>query len=54
MNVVQELIKFLTQRFVQYLETPRDERRKRRQAKEPWTVRWFGMIPLSLRILIRR
>jgi len=53
-NVVQELIKFLTQRLVQYLETPREERRKRRHAKEPWAVRWFGMIPLSLRMLIRR
>lgn len=54
MNVLQELIKFLTQRFVQYLEMPREERRRRRQVKEPWTVRWFGMIPLSLRMLIRR
>lgn len=42
-----ELIKYITERFVSYMDTPK-EARKRKQSREPWTTRWFGMIPFSV------
>ncbi|GAB7386783.1 hypothetical protein BSNK01_06190 [Bacillaceae bacterium] len=43
---------FLTERLVTFLETPRKERGRR--VKEPWSTRWFGMIPFSLKMLLRK
>lgn len=43
-----ELVKYITERVVTYVETPRKVRRENRTAKEPWSSRWFGMIPFSL------
>lgn len=43
-----ELVKYITERVVDYVETPREVRRERSKPKEPWTRRWFGMIPFSL------
>lgn len=46
-----DYIKYLTQQFVAYMDTPRDMRKEQRQlqrsAREPWQVRWFGMLPLA-------
>ncbi|MBO2942616.1 YqzE family protein [Paenibacillus sp. F411] len=42
-----DLIKYITQRVVSYMGTPKEERR-RRMAKEPWSTRWFGMLPFSM------
>ncbi|WP_018750664.1 YqzE family protein [Paenibacillus sanguinis] len=43
-----ELVKYITERVVDYVETPREVRRERSKPREPWTQRWFGMIPFSL------
>ncbi|WP_059045744.1 YqzE family protein [Paenibacillus rubinfantis] len=43
-----ELVKYITERVVDYVEMPREVRRERSKVKEPWTRRWFGMIPFSL------
>ncbi|WJH34486.1 YqzE family protein [Paenibacillus aurantius] len=46
-----ELVKYITQRVVQYMETPKEQRKQVRlekRAREPWTVRWFGMLPMAL------
>lgn len=45
-----DLIKYITERVVTYMETPKEERKHRKQIQEkpPWTVRWFGMIPFSV------
>lgn len=42
-----DLIKYITERVVTYMDTPKAERKQVRK-KEPWTVRWFGMIPFSV------
>ncbi|UNK17036.1 YqzE family protein [Paenibacillus sp. N3/727] len=42
-----DLIKYITERVVTYIDTPK-EVRKGRRVKEPWIVRWFGMIPFSV------
>lgn len=47
-----DLVKYITERVVTYIGTPREKRKARHsvKAKEPWTVRWFGMVPDSLRL----
>ncbi|MNJ35394.1 YqzE family protein [Paenibacillus bouchesdurhonensis] len=47
-----ELVKYITERVVDYMETPKDVRRIRVKEKEPWSRRWFGMIPFSLGMLL--
>ncbi len=50
---MQDIVKDLTERFVKYLDTPKEERkqgRKQTKAKEPWPTLWFGMVPTALRM----
>jgi hypothetical protein len=49
----QEYLKYLTRLFVQYVETPKEERR-RKQPREAWSTRWFGAIPMSIKLLWRK
>ncbi|MEI7028091.1 YqzE family protein [Paenibacillus sp. y28] len=53
----QDLIRFITEKVVVFMDTPQENRRAWRQARQavrsrrsPWAVRWFGMIPLSIRM----
>lgn len=50
----QEYLKYLTRLFVTYMETPKDERRQRKTPKESWSSRWFGAIPMSIRLMWRK
>lgn len=47
-----EYVKFMTEKFVAYIETPREERRQSRTSakarREPWLTRWFGWGPMSI------
>ncbi len=47
-----EYVKFVTERFVNYMETPREERKQIRTSakarREPWLTRWFGYGPMSI------
>lgn len=43
-----DLIKYITERVVTYMDTPKEERKQVQRPKEPWSVRWFGMIPFSV------
>lgn len=51
-----DLVKYITQQVVTYMDTPREVRRRQRQDRrtkrreEPWSYRWFGMLPLSIRL----
>ncbi|TRZ37603.1 YqzE family protein [Niallia circulans] len=44
-----DYVKYLTQTFVQYMDQPKEERKKikqeRRINKEPFMLRWFGILP---------
>lgn len=46
-----ELIKYITQRVVTYMDTPREERIRSKEnvkvQRGRWDVRWFGMLPLA-------
>ncbi|WP_010499819.1 YqzE family protein [Paenibacillus elgii] len=52
MSKSDELVKYVTERFVRYIEMPKEVRRQvradRREGKEPWQYRWFGMLPVAI------
>ncbi|USB32200.1 YqzE family protein [Paenibacillus sp. YPG26] len=44
-----ELVKIITEKVVHFVETPKEVRRQeQRNQREPWTRKWFGMIPLAI------
>jgi hypothetical protein len=49
-----ELVKYVTQRVVRYIETPKEVRRQvrasQKQGREHWETRWFGMLPLAFKM----
>lgn len=47
-----DLIKYITQRVVTYMDTPKEVRKIERSSspREQWSSRWFGMIPLSINL----
>jgi hypothetical protein len=47
----KEWMVYVLKKFVSYVETPRIERKALKASqREPWSVRWFGMIPFSLKM----
>lgn len=48
----QEYVRYLTEKFVKYVETPKEQRVKK--PKESWSYHWFGMLPFALRMMFRR
>ena len=52
---MQDIVRDLTERFVKYLDTPKEERKKEQETpkrKEPWTTLWFGMVPTACRMWV--
>lgn len=53
----EELVKYLAEQVVVYIETPKEVRLYARQVraakKENWQTRWFGMIPLAIRMMAK-
>lgn len=51
----QDYVKYMTEQFLEYIETPENEREKQRRMKkaqkQPRMYRWFGLIPYSLRMI---
>lgn len=52
-----DYVKYVTQTVVQYIDQPKDERRKLRQEKKDkratFMYRWFGIIPYVLMLKLR-
>ncbi|MDB5052966.1 MAG: hypothetical protein JWM44_1016 [Bacilli bacterium] len=47
----EELVQYITERVVHYMETPKEERKRNRELrppKESWTSLWFGAVPFAL------
>lgn len=48
-----DYVKFLTQTFVEHINTPKEERLKRKiekkQMKEPFTYKYFGIMPFAVK-----
>lgn len=49
-----EILKYITEQVVTYLDTPSEVRKQQRLHREHWTVRWFGLLPLSMSMLFKR
>jgi hypothetical protein len=45
-----ELVKYITEKVVVYMESPRGSRVRPEAVKQPWSQKWFGMVPLGLSI----
>ncbi|WP_199619653.1 YqzE family protein [Paenibacillus alkalitolerans] len=48
----EELVKYVTEKVVSYIDMPPEERKhrklERKQTREPWGTRLFGMLPMAL------
>jgi hypothetical protein len=49
-----ELVKYVTEQLLTYIEMPRDLRKQakaaQKEARESWQYRWFGMLPVAIRM----
>lgn len=51
----KDWVTFLLERFVWYMETPRSERKElKRSRREPWSIRWFGLVPFSMKMALSK
>jgi hypothetical protein len=54
----EDIVKYITQRVVQYMDTPQEQRKQlrltRKNQRDPWHIRWFGLIPMALLLLFRK
>lgn len=47
----EDLLKYVTERTIHYINTPREERKSQRNAvKGTWKHTWFGMLPLAFQM----
>jgi hypothetical protein len=42
-----DLVKYITEKVVVYMDDPRAIHARRAAAKQPWSQKWFGMLPLG-------
>ncbi|MGM7701953.1 YqzE family protein [Pseudalkalibacillus sp. Hm43] len=55
---LNDLIKYLTQQFVKYVDQPKEDRKKtkegRKEEKAPLSVKWFGLVPMAISMFIKK
>lgn len=53
-----DYVKFVTQQFVRYIDQPKEERiqqrRKRKEERDSFVHRWFGVIPFAIMMWYRK
>ncbi|GGI46339.1 hypothetical protein GCM10008018_16600 [Paenibacillus marchantiophytorum] len=53
-----ELVKYITQQVVTYIDTPKNVRQQakaiNKEQREDWQTRWFGMLPLAARMMLKQ
>lgn len=53
-----ELARAIAEKVMTMLDTPREVRKERkrqlRRTREPWSGRWFGLLPLALAFWLRK
>lgn len=55
----EDLVKYITEQVVTYIETPKSVRKAQRierktKRKEPWANHWFGMLPVAVSVWVHR
>ncbi|WP_066193002.1 MULTISPECIES: YqzE family protein [Gracilibacillus] len=52
-----EYIKYMTQRVVKYMDTPKEERKQRKQERKQseiaYTNKWFGVLPFAIKLFMK-
>ncbi|MDQ0231960.1 YqzE family protein [Metabacillus malikii] len=55
-----DYVKYVTQQLIKFMDTPKETRKQQREEKlknnelsTVYTNRWFGMLPFSLRLLVK-
>lgn len=43
----EDLVKYITEKVVVYIEDPRASHARKVATKQPWSQKWFGMLPLG-------
>lgn len=53
-----DYVKFVTQQIVSYMDQPKEERKRLKQArsqtKSPALSRWFGILPIAVMMMFRK
>ncbi|MGP4042337.1 YqzE family protein [Gracilibacillus sp. D59] len=53
-----DYVKYMTQRIVKYMDTPKDERKKLREERKKQEIaysnKWFGVLPFAFRLFIQK
>jgi hypothetical protein len=48
----EDYVKYMTEQFMAYMDTPKEERKQTRTSakarREPWLTHWFGWGPMSI------
>lgn len=54
----QDYVKYMTQRIVKYMDTPKEERKQQRKKRKEQNVnysnKWFGVLPFAFRLFFQR
>ncbi|WP_139489403.1 YqzE family protein [Brevibacillus dissolubilis] len=50
----QDYLKYMVKHYVNHFETPKEERRSKKLQRESWTSRWFGVIPMSIKLYLKK
>jgi YqzE-like protein len=58
MGKSDDLVKYIGKEVATYIKTPKEERVSKKNAasdknNEPWTTRWFGMLPMALGLWVK-
>ncbi|KAB8128450.1 YqzE family protein [Gracilibacillus oryzae] len=53
-----DYVKYVTQRIVKYMDTPKNERRKDhkeiKKEEQFYSNRWFGVLPFAFRLFLQK
>lgn len=53
-----DYVKYMTQRIVKYMDTPKDQRKKQKEERKQQDIaysnKWFGVLPFAVRLLIQK
>ncbi|MRH43142.1 YqzE family protein [Aquibacillus halophilus] len=53
-----DYVKFMTQEIVKYMDTPHEERKKKKNQrsnnKNTFSGRWFGLLPFAFKLLVKK
>lgn len=54
MASANDLIRYITERTMEYIVNPNSSEIQERKRKEHWTIRWFGWLPFAISMVAYR